>query len=75
MPSFLDSAYQVLKKTNRPMSQEELTDHALADGLLITHGATPAQTMGAMIYMDIIKKGSASRFIKIGPNKQYLRQN
>ena len=75
MPSFLDSAYQVLKETNRPMSQEELTQHALTNDLLITHGATPEQTMGAMIYMDIIKKGSASRFIKIGPNQFALNKH
>lgn len=75
MPSFLDSAYQVLKETNRPMSQEELTDHALNNDLLITYGATPEQTMGAVIYMDIIKKGSASRFIKVGPNKFALNKH
>ncbi len=75
MPSFLDSAYQLLIETNRAMSQEELSGLALARGLLITHGATPEQTMGAMIYMDIIKKGTASRFIKVGPNKFALNKH
>jgi hypothetical protein len=75
VPSFLDSAYQILKEANRPMSQGEITDHALINGLLITHGATPEQTMGAMIYMDIIKRGLASRFIKVGPNKFALNKH
>ncbi len=75
MPSFLDSAYILLKETDHPMSQQELTDHALSRGLLITQGATPEQTMGALIYMDIKKKGLSSRFIKIGPNLFALNKN
>jgi hypothetical protein len=69
MPTFLDSAYQVLKDADRPMSYEEITRLALDRGLLITQGATPAATMSAQLYMNIIEKGAASRFILFGPNQ------
>ena len=68
MPSFLDSAYQILKDMDRPMSVEEITQQALDRGFLVTKGKTPAATMSAMIYMDIKRKGQTSRFIQVGPN-------
>lgn len=68
MPVFLDAAYQLLKDADRPMSPEEITRQALDRSLIITSGLTPERTMSAMLYMDIKKKGTASRFTKIGPN-------
>lgn len=68
MSVFLDAAYRILKDANRPMTPEEITRLALDGGFLTTRGATPAATMSAELYMNIKKKGTASRFKQVGPN-------
>jgi hypothetical protein len=69
MPSFLDAAYQVLQDMDRPMSAQDITQQALEQGLLVTKGKTPTDTMAACIYRDIQKKGGGSQFILAGPNR------
>lgn len=69
MSTFLDAAYQVLKDIGHPLSQEDITKEALKRGLLETQGLTPEKTMGSLIYVDIKKKGAASRFIKFSSNR------
>jgi restriction system protein len=44
----------------------ELTERVLARGLWTSKGKTPQATVGARVYTDIEKKGSASRFIQTG---------
>lgn len=62
---FLDSAETILKRAKKPMHRDEITQIALKEKLLETSGKTPNETMGARIYMDIIRKGRNSKFIKI----------
>lgn len=73
MPRFLDAAYQLLKEFERPMSCHELTQIAIARGLLITRGLTPVSTMASLLYTDIEKNGVNSRFAKIGRDQYVLR--
>ena len=69
MSTFLDAAYQILSENNRPMFPEEITKQALQREMIITQGATPSQSMMALLYMDIKKKGTASRFVQTGPSQ------
>jgi len=62
---FYEAAERILKKTKRPMSIKEITRLALKRKILETDSKNPDQTMGARLYMDIIRNGSKSRFIKI----------
>jgi DNA-directed RNA polymerase delta subunit len=63
--SFLEAAYKILKRENKPLTSEEITKIALRYKLIETSGKTPERTMGAQIYMDIKRKGNKSRFVKI----------
>jgi hypothetical protein len=73
MPRFLAAAYQLLKEFDRPMSCHELTQIAIARGLLITRGLTPVSTIASLLYTDIKKNGTNSRFAKIGKDQYVLR--
>ena len=48
--TFADAAATVLRNAQRPMSTEEITERALAHGLLNTTGKTPVATMAAALY-------------------------
>jgi len=63
--SFLEAAYKILKREDKPLAPEEITKIALRDKLIETSGNTPERTMGAQIYMEIKRKGKKSRFVKI----------
>lgn len=75
MSTFLDAAYLVLKDSDHPMSPAEITQKAIDQGFLNTIGATPAATMAASIYVDIKRKGEASKYIQTGPNQFALNGN
>jgi len=72
--SFLEAAYEILKRENKPLSPEEITKIALKDKLIETSGVTPERTMGAQIYVEIKRKGEKSRFIKEGKGLFGLRE-
>jgi hypothetical protein len=57
------------------MSAEDITRKALDQGFLKTKGATPAATMSASLYMDIKRKGKASKFMQTGSNQFSLNGN
>ena len=71
--SFLEAAYNVLKKEGRPLSVSEITSIAISSGLILTKGKTPSATMGAQIYRDMKRRGEGSRFLKVGRGKFGLR--
>jgi hypothetical protein len=48
--TFLEAAEEVLRSAKRPLSAREITDIALAAGLITTHGKTPEATMTARLY-------------------------
>ena len=64
--SLLDAAYEVLKKSGRPMSPSDMIGPILESGAWTTKGKTPAQTLGARLYVDIKKLGAKSRFANLG---------
>jgi len=58
---FKDAAFEILKKENQPLHYLEITEIALAKKMLDTEGATPASTMGALLYTDTLKPDSRFR--------------
>lgn len=49
---FKDAAFEILKKENKPLHYNEITNRAIAAGLLESAGKTPHATMGVLIYID-----------------------
>ena len=49
MVSFKKAAYEILKKSDRPLSPKEITDKAVQEGLIKSEGQTPEATMGAQL--------------------------
>ena len=65
-----------MRRHRRPMKPREIVDSAKDDGLFSDKlaGKTPAQTMKAKISVNIRTKGTASIFVRTGPNTFYLRE-
>ena len=72
--SFIDAGYEILKRTGKSLTAEEITTIALDQGLISTTGKTPSATMSAQIYMDIRRKADNSRFVKVDRGKFELRE-
>jgi len=66
MNSFKQIAFEILKKSGKPLRAKEITSQALKNGLK-TEGKTPRATMSALLIMDIKNKGKLSDFKKAGP--------
>jgi restriction system protein len=64
--TFLDAAYEVLKRAGQPLHYVEIANHALASGLLDTRGQTPEATMGSRLYVDTQRPGSRFRRVSRG---------
>jgi len=61
---FLDAAEEVLKQAGEPLHYREITEHAIAQGLIETRGQTPTRTMNAQLSTSI---GSGeSPFVRVG---------
>lgn len=74
MMTFIKAAYQILKKEDKPLSSKQITEMAIAKGLITTSGKTPWLSMSARIWEDMRKNGDKSRFRKLESGKYYLRQ-
>lgn len=48
--TYREAAEIVLRRSRQPLTAREITEIALAEGLLKTRGKTPAQTMSARLY-------------------------
>lgn len=75
--SFTDAAELVLRREGRPISAREITGIALAEGLIITEGKTPASTMGANFHLEGVRKakqGKKGRFVRFEKGKWGLRE-
>src|SRR5437016_12739835 len=76
--SYLDLAFDVLKKADKPLTYQEVwqagQDMALGSKLG-TVGKTPWQSLGAQLYVDV-RDNAASKFIKVGrrPARFFLRE-
>ena len=58
---FKDAAYEILKKESKPLHYNEITNQAIAAGLLESMGKTPHATMGALLYTDTLNANSRFR--------------
>jgi restriction system protein len=61
--TFLEAAYHVLQRVGHPLHYVEITERALAAGLIDTRGQTPEPTMGSRLYVDVKRPGS--RFCQV----------
>jgi hypothetical protein len=76
--SYLDLAYDVLKKAKQPLIYQEIWETAKAMGISLkikTSGKTPWQTLGAQLYVDV-RDSEDSKFIKVGkrPARFFLKE-
>lgn len=58
---FKDAAFEILKKENKPLHYNEITNKAIAAGLLESVGKTPHATMGALLYTNTLNTNSRFR--------------
>jgi HB1, ASXL, restriction endonuclease HTH domain len=49
--TYYEAALQVLRSAGHPMSTREITDQAIAEGLISPRGKTPYATMAARLYL------------------------
>jgi hypothetical protein len=56
--TYLEAALQVLRDEGRPLGTNELTDLALARGLIMPTGKTPAASMSAVLYAELRRSTS-----------------
>ncbi|MGH2369724.1 MAG: HTH domain-containing protein [Chloroflexota bacterium] len=78
--SFVDAAEHVLQRfgDGRPMHYRDITEKALALGLLETAGQTPEQTLYAKVLTEIKRvdrRGGTPRFVKHGTGLLSLPRN
>lgn len=76
--TFLDLAYDTLKKAKSPLTYQDVWDSAKAFGLAAkvkTSGKTPLQSLGARLYVDV-RDNPESRFVKVGkrPARFFLKE-
>lgn len=66
--SFLDLAYDVFKRSQNPLTYQEIwqvgKDGGLTDNIR-TSGKTPWQSLGAQLYVEV-RENESSKFIKVG---------
>jgi len=75
--SFTDAAELILRREGRPMSAREISEIALAKGLIVTEGKTPASTMGANFHLEGVRKAKQrkkGRFVRFATGKWGLRE-
>ncbi|MBA7682619.1 hypothetical protein ES703_90971 [subsurface metagenome] len=66
--TFLEAAYEILKKQGHPMRVGEITGLAIGSRLIEAHGKTPASTMAGCLYRAVSQeypKGISSNFVRV----------
>ncbi len=71
--SFAEAAVTVLEAAGTPLHYKDITQRALCEGLIQTEGKTPDATLNAILAVDIKKKGSNGRFVRVRPGVFGLR--
>jgi HB1, ASXL, restriction endonuclease HTH domain len=66
--TYLEAAEKVLRAAKRPLSAREITEIALREGLITSHGKTPEATMSARLYVASAE-GRFQRQCEPGPNR------
>lgn len=51
--TYFEAALAVLKRSQRPMSAQQIVDQAIAEGLVSPGGKTPVATLNALLYRYI----------------------
>jgi predicted NUDIX family phosphoesterase/dephospho-CoA kinase len=76
MGQFLDIAERILRDAKTPLKPRRIVDRAKDEGLFSDKlsGKTPHQTMKAKLTVDVLKHGTASRFVRTAPNTFFLRE-
>jgi restriction system protein len=64
--TFLDAAYEILRRASQPLHYAEIASRALAASLLAPRGQTPEATMGSRLYVDTQRPGSRFRRVSRG---------
>jgi predicted NUDIX family phosphoesterase len=73
MGDFLEAAYKTLQNFCKPLTAEEITNHAMGMMYLTSNGATPSQTMKARLSDNIRLRGNESLFMRTGKGIFALR--
>lgn len=63
--NFKEAAYNILKRSQKPLTAKEITKMALQEQMIKTEGHTPEATMAAQIYTDIKRNKENSIFLKL----------
>ena len=67
---YIEAAVEILRRNDRPMTRSEITDQALASGLIPTIGKSPGQSMSAALYLHAKKPASVVRRVaEPGPTR------
>lgn len=64
MPTFHKAAHEILTRAGQPLHYREITERALAQGLMETSGKTPAATMSARLSVSV--RQDDSPFVRVG---------
>lgn len=67
--TFRDAAHEILRRAGQPLHYKEITRLALEQGLVVTKGKTPTDTMYVVITTEIKRgglEGRPSHFTKVG---------
>ena len=51
--SFLAAAVVILRRNGQPLTAAQITEQAIASGLITTRGKTPRDTMAAQLYVNL----------------------
>ncbi|MFM1841919.1 MAG: hypothetical protein RLZZ490_655 [Cyanobacteriota bacterium] len=60
-----DTAIKILKEAGKPLHYQEITKRILEQSLVSTNGATPHNTLYAVMHLDERQNRKNSRFVKI----------
>ena len=67
--TYYEAALQVLRSARRPLSTQEVTDQAIARGLITPTGKTPLATMAAELYMRVRSDPELVKIEDPGPSR------
>jgi hypothetical protein len=65
--SAVEAAAEVLGQAKKPLRPAEIAERARKARIWRSTSETPEASMGAAIYMDLVRHGRRSRFTKSGP--------
>jgi hypothetical protein len=72
--SWREGAIEVLKSAGAAMHYSEIATENIKQGLRTEVGATPAASVGAMIYLSLKNEGANSPFLKVAGGTFMLKQ-